>query len=113
MTFRMFLLQRLSAVILAPLVLAHLGVIFYATAEGLSAGAILARTQGSIGWAFFYSVFVIAAAVHGSIGVRNVLAEWGPRRLRHDPSVLLLITWGVGIALAFLGLRAVYAVVVR
>lgn len=113
MSFRLYILQRASAAILAPLVLAHLVVIFYATGQGLSAAAILARTRGSIGWALFYGVFVLAAAVHGAIGVRNVAAEWGPERLKHDAGGLKLILWVTGLALAGLGLRAVYAVVVR
>ena len=113
MSFRLFLLQRVSAAILAPLVLAHLVVIFYATAQGLSAAAILGRTRGSGGWALFYGLFVLAAAVHGAIGVRNVLAEWGPRSLKQDDGRLNAILWGTGIVLAVLGLRAVYAVVAR
>jgi len=36
---RLFLLQRLSALILAPMVILHLGVILYATRTGLSAEA--------------------------------------------------------------------------
>lgn len=113
MTFRLYIWQRISAAILAPLVLAHLVVIFYATAQGLSAAAILARTRGSIGWALFYGLFVLAAAVHGAIGVRNVAAEWGPRSLRYDEGRLSMLMWTTGIALAVLGLRAVYAVVAR
>jgi fumarate reductase subunit C len=105
---RLFLLQRLSAMLLAPLVLVHLGLILYAVGGGLTADEILARTQGSIGWALFYGVFVLAACVHAPIGVRNVLKEWsglGGRGL--DVAMLILAA-----ALLATGLRAVWAVVV-
>jgi fumarate reductase subunit C len=111
MSFRLYLAQRATAIVLVPLIVVHLIVIFYATAKGLSAASILARTRGSIGWGLFYSVFVIAAAVHGAIGVRNVFAEWGPANLKRDPRIANLILWGIGIGLTLLGLRAVYAVV--
>ena len=111
MSFRLYLLQRGTALLLVPLIAVHLIVIFYATAKGISAASILARTRGSFGWGTFYSVFVMAAAIHGAIGVRNVFAEWGPEPLKRDPRLAALILWGVGVGLALLGLRAVYAVV--
>ncbi|MBM3522071.1 MAG: succinate dehydrogenase [Alphaproteobacteria bacterium] len=111
MSLRLYVLQRGSALILAPLVLAHLVVIFYATAQGLSAASILGRTKGSLGWGVFYGVFVLAAAVHGAIGIHNVLAEWGPDPLKRNSGVLSVTLWVTGIGLAVLGLRAVYAVV--
>ena len=78
MTIRLYILQRATAVVMAPLVLAHLAVIFYATRKGLSATDVLARTRGSVAWALFYGAFVFAVAVHASIGVRTVLGEWSP-----------------------------------
>jgi fumarate reductase subunit C len=110
MNVRLFLAQRLSALILAPLVLVHLGLIIYATRNGISASEILGRTRGSLGWAAFYSLFVLAAAVHGAIGIRGVTKEWGPRRLARSARGLDALMWTVGLALAALGLRAVYAV---
>ena len=104
---RLYLAQRLSAMVLAPLVLVHLGLIVYAVRGGLGAAEILGRTQGSVGWALFYGLFVLAAAVHAPIGLRNVAREWTPWRGRSlDWSVL-----GVGALLAVLGFRAVAAVV--
>ena len=52
--------QRISAMLLALLVLVHLAVMVYAVRGGLSAAEILGRTQGS--WAFgaFYALFVLA-----------------------------------------------------
>ena len=107
MEARLFALQRASAVLLAPLVVVHLGLIVYAVRGGLSAAEILARTQGSVGWALFYGLFVLAASVHAPIGVRNVLAEWTRWR---GPSLdaAMLVLAGV---LMTLGLRAVWAVV--
>ena len=108
MEVRLFFLQRLSAMLLAPLVLVHLGLILYAARGGLTADEILARTQGSIGWALFYGVFVLAACVHAPIGVRNVLREWAGLRSRGlDVAMLILAA-----ALLAAGLRAVWAVVV-
>ena len=71
METRLFVLQRLSAMFLAPLVMVHLGLILYAIRGGLTADEILARTQGSIGWALFYGIFVLAASVHAPTCVRN------------------------------------------
>ena len=51
---RLWFLQRLTALVLAPLVIGHLAMIVYAVRGGLSAAEILGRTQGSLGWALFY-----------------------------------------------------------
>ena len=107
MNVRLYILQRAAAVIMLPLVLAHLALIFYATSRGLSAAEILGRTRGSLGWGAFYALFVLAAATHGAIGVRAVASEWTPLR----GSRLDVLMWGVGLVLAGLGLRAVAAVV--
>jgi fumarate reductase subunit C len=104
---RLFVLQRVSAMFLAPLVMVHLGLILYAVRGGLTAGEILARTHGSIGWALFYGVFVLAASVHAPIGVRNVLKEWTSWR-GHSVDVAMLV---LAAALMASGLRAVWAVV--
>jgi fumarate reductase subunit C len=107
MNVRLYALQRATAAIMAPLVLAHIVLIFYATSRGLSAGEILGRTKGSIGWGLFYGLFVLAAAMHGAIGVRAVASEW--TRLKGQGLDVLM--WIVGVTLAALGLRAVSAVV--
>ena len=107
METRLFVLQRVSAMFLAPLVMAHLGLILYAVRGGLTADEILARTQGSIGWALFYGIFVLAASVHAPIGVRNVLKEWTIWR-GHSLDVAMLV---LAAALMASGLRAVWAVV--
>lgn len=104
---RLYALQRLTALVMAPLVLAHLVLILYATQGGLTAGEILGRTQGSLGWALFYGLFVLAAAIHAPIGLRSVLREWtGLARRTIDLAMLAF-----GALLLVLGLRAVLAVV--
>jgi fumarate reductase subunit C len=107
MNVRLYVWQRLTAALMAPLVLVHIAVIFYATRKGLSAADILARTRGSVAWGLFYGLFVIAVAVHAPIGVRAVLAEWTPLRGR----LCSLAAIAFGVLLALLGLRAVAAVV--
>lgn len=98
--------QRITAAILAALVVVHLATIIYAVRGGLTAAEILARTRSSIVWPAFYALFVFACAVHGAIGLRNVAGEWlGWRGRAADAAVL-----AVALALAALGLRAVAAV---
>lgn len=103
----LFALQRVTALLLAPLTLAHLATMFYAARGGLTAGEILARTSGHWGWGLFYGIFVLCAAAHAPIGVRNVLREWTPMGER-TANRLALLFFAV---LLILGLRAVVAVV--
>jgi succinate dehydrogenase subunit C len=107
MNVRLYLWQRATAAVMAPLVVVHIAVIFYATRHGMSAIDILARTRGSIAWAAFYSVFVLAVSIHASIGVRNILTEWSPLAERRVDACAVFL----GLVLALLGLRAVAAVV--
>ena len=107
MTLWLYLLQRLSALVLAPLVIAHIALVIYATRDGLTAAEILARTQGSAGWAVFYGLFVLAAAVHAPIGLRNVIREATPWQGRGLDLAMALVF----VALLALGARAVVAVV--
>lgn len=71
--------QRISAMVLGICVAIHLLIIFYAIRDGLSAQEILGRTQGNIGFAIFYEIFVIACFVHAPIGVANILQETFPK----------------------------------
>jgi len=100
--------QRASAAVLALAVIVHLATMIVAVRGGLSAGDILARTRGSIGWATFYATFVVAVAVHAPIGLRVVVGEWGGLRGRGVDVALAAF----GLALLGLGARAVYAVTV-
>lgn len=104
---RLYVLQRLSAGLMAPLVFIHLGVMIYAIQGGLSADEILGRTQGNLLWAGIYGFFVVAVATHAAIGVRNILREWVRLRgLTLNTCSVILFT-----VLLLTGLRAVYAVV--
>ncbi len=105
---RLYTWQRLTAALMVPFILVHVAVIFFAISDGLSADEILARTGGSVGWGLFYTVFVLLAAVHGSIGVRSVLREWTPI----DDAVTDILSINLGVILVLMGLRAVYAVVI-
>jgi fumarate reductase subunit C len=98
--------QRATAAILAVCVVVHLATIIYAVQGGLSAAEILGRTRGNAGWLAFYSVFVIAAAIHAPIGLRAVLGEWLHwRGVSRELFLLLFAT-----LLLFAGMRAVLGV---
>lgn len=102
----LYALQRVSAMILAPIVLIHLATMVYAIRGGLTAAEILARTQGSIVWAAFYGLFVVVVAVHAAIGLRTILREMTPWRGRSlDVTVFAFM-----LVVLMLGFRAVGAV---
>ena len=107
MNARLYVWQRATAALLAPLVLVHIAVIFYASRQGLTAADILARTHGSVVWASYYGLFVAAASIHASIGVRNVLTEWSPLDDRRAGLFAVVL----GVVLAALGLHAIVALV--
>ena len=107
MTLRGFALQRLSAAVMAPLVIVHIIVMMIAVQGGLSAVEILGRTQGSWLWGGFYGLFVVAAAIHASLGLANILGEW----TRLPSGAAKGIAHAFSLAILILGLRAVYAVV--
>jgi fumarate reductase subunit C len=107
MNVRLYVWQRGTAALMAPLVMIHIAVIFYATRQGMTAADILSRTHGSVVWAAYYGLFVAAVAIHAAIGVRNILTEWSP--LKDRGAGLFAIVFGV--LLFVLGLRAVAAVV--
>ncbi len=95
--------QRASAAVLAVCVLVHLATIIYAVQGGLTGAEILARTRGNAAWAAFYTVFVLAVAVHAPIGLRTVLAEWLGWRGRARGFLLIAIA----VLLGGMGLLAV------
>lgn len=106
LNFRLYMFQRLTALLMAPFVSAHLVVMIYAIQGGLSAQEILGRTQGSFLWFLFYGVFVCAVSIHGAIGLRTVLHEW----IGFKGVLLECAMWGIGLGLFILGARAVWAV---
>lgn len=102
----LYALQRVSAMILAPILLVHLGTMVYAVRGGLTAAEIFARTQGSVLWAAFYGVFVVAVSVHAAIGLRTIVREmtrWRGRSLDVAAFAFMLVV-------LTLGFRAVGAV---
>ena len=104
---RLYLAQRISAMILAPLVIGHIALMIYAVQNGLTAAEILGRTKGSFWWALYYGLFVLAVSVHAAIGVRAIAYEW----FKLPAGALNITTWAIGVFLTALGLRAVFAVV--
>ena len=103
---RLYMLQRITALIMAPLTLGHIAVMIYAVQGGISAQEILERTQGSVFWFLFYGIFVLAVSIHGAIGLRVVVHE----TLGLKGGALALFTWVVGAILLVMGSYAVVAV---
>lgn len=103
---RLYLAQRITAMIMAPLVVGHLAVMIYAAQGGLTAAEILSRTQGSLWWGLFYGLFVIAVSVHAAIGLRVVVHEY----LKLDGAALTTFTIAAGLIFLGMGGRAVFAV---
>ena len=104
---RLWYWQRVSAMVLAFCVLVHLATIVYAVRGGLSAGEILARTHGNWAFGLFYTVFVLACAVHVPIGLTPIVREW----LGWRAATSTVFAWLCALLLLVLGLRAVYGVV--
>jgi fumarate reductase subunit C len=102
----LWIAQRASAAVLALCVTVHLVPLIYAVRGGLTAAEIFARTRGNDGWLVFYTVFVIAVAVHAPIGLRPVLTEWLGWRGRTREWFVLAF----GVLLAWIGMRAVLLV---
>ena len=102
----LWIAQRASAAVLALCVLVHIVVMIYAVRGGLSAAEILGRTRGNAGWTVFYSLFVLAVAVHAPIGLRAIAIEWLGWRGRS----LGIFVHLFAALLLMMGLRAVWAV---
>jgi fumarate reductase subunit C len=101
----LWLAQRLSALVLAFCVVVHLATIIVAVQSGITAAEILDRTQSSVLWFLFYSLFVIAVAIHAPIGLRNIAREhfgWG-----HGIEAATSL---FGLLLLAMGFRAVWGV---
>jgi fumarate reductase subunit C len=89
--------------VLAVCVVVHLVTIVYAVRGGLTAVEILSRTRGSVGWLAFYTIFVLAVAVHAPIGLRPVMTEWlGWRGRSRDLFAVIFAA-----VIAWMGMRAV------
>lgn len=106
LSLRLYMAQRITALLMAPLVVGHLAVMIYAIQGGLDSAEILGRTQGSVLWFLFYGTFVVAVSIHGAIGLRTIAHEWAGLK----GISLEIFMWLVGAALLWLGSRAVWAV---
>lgn len=104
---KLYIVQRISAMLMAPLVLIHLAVMVYAVQGGLTTTEILGRTQGSWLWGLIYTSFVLAVSIHAAIGIRVVVYEWFNWAEQNLNRLTVIVT----VALLVLGLRAVYSVV--
>lgn len=105
---RLYMLQRITALIMAPLTLGHLAIMIYAIQGGLTTAEILGRTQGSLFWFLYYGAFVAAVSIHAAIGLRVIVSEtFGLRDL-----ALNIFSWGTCLIFLLLGARAVLAVTV-
>jgi fumarate reductase subunit C len=102
----LWLAQRASAAVLALCVAVHLATMIVAVRGGLSAAEILGRTRGSVAWATFYGIFVIAVSIHAPLGLRTVASEWLAWRGRAADAACGV----VALALLAMGLLAVAAV---
>ena len=98
--------QRASAAVLALCVVVHLCTIVYAVRGGLTGAEILDRTRGNFAWLGFYTVFVLAVAMHAPIGLRAILSEWLAWR---GPSRDWMLA-AFAVVLAVMGMRAVFGV---
>jgi fumarate reductase subunit C len=98
----MWVVQRVTAMILAVAVVVHLVTILVAVRGGLSGAEIIGRTRGNEAWLLFYAVFALAAGLHGAIGLRAIAGEWlGWRGRGFD------LAWlGIGLLTAAFGIRA-------
>lgn len=106
LSLRLYMAQRLSAMVMAPLVLGHIAVMVYAIQGGLTTAEILGRTQGSILWFLFYGSFVVAVSIHAAIGLRVILHETTGLR----GAALEAFTYSTGFVLLIMGGRALSAV---
>ncbi len=101
----LWLINRGSALLLVPLVAAHLAGMILAVRGGLSASEILERTRDNLLLAAFYGAFLLLAGLHGALGLRGFLAEtlgWRSKSVDTAAAVLASL-------LVILGGRALWA----
>ena len=106
MSATVFLAQRVTAAILAFRWSRTFRSSSRPSAPASRQARILSRTHGNRVLFAFYALFVIAAAIHAPIGLRNIIAEWTGWRGRS----LDIAMAAFALALLGLGLRAVFAV---
>ncbi len=102
-----WLVQRVTAAILAVCVVVHLAVIVIAVQGGVTAAEIVGRVAGSVPWLLFYSVFVIAVALHAPAGLRNILRETTNLGKRQTHWIMALVC-GVILVMGFRAVIGLY-----
>ena len=70
-----WLLQRLSAIILSACTIIHIITIINSVKIGLTSADIINRIGANYGWFIFYLIFVLSASIHAPIGIRSILKE--------------------------------------
>lgn len=98
---KLWLLHRLTGMALALFVIIHLVTMVVVIKGGLTAADIMERTSGNYLMGLFYSLFVIFAATHGTIGLRTVAHEelsWKGQSLNAVLVVFCLLLMGLGLS---------------
>lgn len=100
----LWLVQRVSAMVLAICVVVHLATMIIAVQGGLSADEIISRIGGNKLWLTFYLIFVVSVSVHAPIGLKTILREMTSlpaRRIELLVSIFALLTLVLGVRAAF------------
>ena len=100
---KLWVWQRLSAAVLGICVIVHLALIIIAVQGGLNADEIIGRVSGNVVWLLFYSVFIIAVAIHAPIGVRTILNEMTPLKSSQTHLIMAVLS----LIILTMGFRAV------
>tara|TARA_R110002049_G_scaffold86285_1_gene219511 strand:+ start:611 stop:958 length:348 start_codon:yes stop_codon:yes gene_type:complete len=100
--YLLYRLQRYSAMVLAPLVVIHIGLILMAARTHPTPATVLEQFQAQPLWPLFYLIFVLAITVHVPIGLWQI---W--RSIEALPTWLgALLSTCFALILLLLGLRA-------
>lgn len=100
---KLWLAHRLTGMALGLFVTIHLITMIIVIQGGISAGEIMQRTSSNALIPLFYGLFVIASAIHGSIGLRTVALEV----LKWKGKSLDMVIIGFFLLLCFMGMAAI------
>lgn len=98
---KLWLAHRITGMALGVFVVIHLITVVSVIEGGLSASEIMQRTSGNLLMGIYYGLFVIAAAVHASIGLRTVAQEvlhWSGSRLDYVMLAFFVLLCAIGMA---------------
>ena len=82
---------RITALILAVLVIGHFAMTHIVTDVAATDASFVARRLSSALYVTWDAVMLVAAAVHGSIGVSVIIHEYAPERWRRGMSVAVAV----------------------